>query len=444
MEAPTKTVRPEDVFVRAYEQHEGSRLNGSSQRLGEVRREAIERFSTLGIPQKDERWKYTNISRVLRHEYAVELEPTDAGVTAADLEPLWIPELEAHRLVLVNGRYRADLSDVGDLPEGVIVKPFAQAIEEHTDLVDQHFSKYAEFEDESFIALNTAFTKDGVFVYVPANVQFERPVHVLHVISTDRDLFVQPRNLFIAGRSSSVKIVESTHTLTATKTFTNAVTEVFVDANAHVDHYKIQRDGDNASQVNSVDIFQGADSTFSTDTITLSGDVVRNNLHIVHGGENIHSHLYGLFLGRGTMHVDNHTLVDHAQPHCVSDELFKGVLDDQSTGVFNGKVFVHRDAQQTNAYQQNGTILLTEDANMYSKPELEIYADDVQCSHGATTGQLDEEGLFYLRSRGLSKQRARAIMLLAFARDVIDAIAIDAVRDHLDGLVTERFQQTVS
>ncbi len=217
------------------------------------------------------------------------------------------------------------------------------------------------------------------------------------------------------------------------------MTEVFVGAHAHVDRYEIQDESARTSIVNKVRAYQQTGSVFRNSTFTFSGEVIRNNVEILPDAEHCETHLYGLFLGDGVMHVDNHTLVDHARPNCFSNELYKGILDDKATGVFNGKVLVRLDAQQTNAYQSNKSILLTDTARMYSKPELEIYADDVKCSHGATTGQLDEDALFYLRSRGLTEKRARAILLTAFARDVLNNVVIEPLRVYLDTLVTARF-----
>ena len=436
----TNNSRTEDSFVEAYEAHKGTTLNGANEAIRAQRDDAIGHFSSLGLPdRKNESWKYTNIARVLRHGYSVRLKPSGPEVTASDVESLRIPDLDAHLVVLVNGQYREELSSVGELPEGAIVTSLAEAGRKHSELVDRHFGRYADSQNETFVALNTAFTHDGVFIYVPDGEVVRLPIYVLQITSTDGDFFIQPRNLFIFGERAEAKIVEARHSLTDTKTFTNAVTEVYVDAHAHVDSYLLQQDDSNTSQVNSLDVFQEEQSHFAINTFTLDGDVVRNNLHVYHNGEHLDTRLYGLFLCRGDMHVDSNTLVDHAAPNCLSDELYKGILDDASTGVFNGKVFVHRDAQKTNAYQTNNSIVLTDDANMYSKPELEIYADDVQCSHGATTGQLDKEGLFYLRTRGLSEERARAVMLLAFARDIVDAVKIKPLREHLDRLVSRRF-----
>ncbi|MEM1093763.1 MAG: Fe-S cluster assembly protein SufD [Bacteroidota bacterium] len=430
----------EDRFVRAFEANEGITLNGSNANIHGVRRAAMDAFQTLGFPKpKVEAWKYTNISRVLRGDFGLALSPTSHGLTAEDIDGMLIPDLDAHLIVLVNGRYDAGLSRIGELPEGVIVTNFAHASEQYADLVNAHFAQYAKYKEESFAALNTAFAQDGYFVYVPKNVIFETPVVVLHVLTGGDSLFIQPRSLFVVERSAQATVIELKQSTTEVPMFTNAVTEVYVGANAKADHYQVQEEAATQHQVTYLEAYQERDSYFSTHTETFSGGTVRNNLGLLPNDENIETHLIGLFLCNGTMHVDNHTLVDHAMPNCMSNELYKGILDDKSVGVFNGKVFVRQDAQKINAYQTNKTIVLTEQAKMYSKPELEIYADDVQCSHGATTGQIEDEAMFYLMARGIPPKRARALLLLAFARDVLDTVEVEPLADYLDGLINARF-----
>ncbi len=431
--------RLEDRFVHAYEVNEGHALNGRNERLHGLRQAAIDQFERLGIPApRAEAYKYTNISKTLRHEYEVHLKADISGVTADDVARLKVPGLDGALVVLVNGRYVADLSDVTRLPEGVVVTSLQDASETQTNVFNAHFAQYAPHEKEALVALNTAFTKEGVFIYVPRNVVVEQPIQVLNLIHTDRDLFMQPRHLFVAEQSAQVKIVEVQQALTATKTFANTVTEVYVARNANVEVYALQDNGTTASQVSALNAYQEADSHFGVHTHTLSGDVVRNNISLLPNAENCETHMFGFFLGTGTTHIDNHTFVDHAMPNCFSNELYKGVLDDKATGVFNGKVMVRQDAQKINAYQSNKAIVLTETAHMYSKPELEIYADDVRCSHGATTGQVEPEAVFYLRSRGLTEHQARKLLLLAFARDVLDNVKVDAFRAYLDDLVSDR------
>ncbi|GAB5520254.1 MAG: Fe-S cluster assembly protein SufD [Rhodothermales bacterium] len=430
----------ESRFVRAFEVNEGVTLNGSNANIHGVRKAAMEAFQTLGFPKpRAEAWKYTNISRVLRGDFDLALSPTEHDLTADAIDALLVPGLDAHLVVLVNGRYDAELSRIGDLPEGVLLTGFAQASEQYADTVNAHFAKYAKYKGEAFAALNTAFAQDGYFLYVPKNVVLDTPVVVLHVLTGDQSLFVQPRSLFVTERFAQATVIELKQSTTDVPMFTNAVTEVYVGANAKTDHYQIQEEAASQHQVTYLEAYQARDSHFSTHTETFSGGTVRNNLGLLPNDENIETHLIGLFLCNGSMHVDNHTLVDHAKPNCMSNELYKGILDDQSVGVFNGKVFVRQDAQKINAYQTNKTIVLTEQAKMFSKPELEIYADDVQCSHGATTGQIEDEALFYLMARGIPAGRARALLLLAFARDVLDTVEVEPLQEYLDAKINARF-----
>ncbi len=440
MPKTTEDMNLEERFVSAFEMNVGRTLNGTNAKIQTLRREAIDRFRELGFPgRKHESWKYTNIGAALRHEYNVLAAPPEPAITAEDIDPYRIADLDAHVIVLVNGRFSREHSSIGELPEGVVIESLEKAARTNSEVVDAYYGRFAHLKDDVFTALNTAFTLDGLFVYVPAGRILETPLHVINLQKVDDDLFLQPRNLFVFEEASQARLIETGHSISSTRTFANAVTEVYVGPRAVVDMYTVQDFGELATQVTNMNAYQAGSSVFSTSTVTLSGDIVRNNLTVLPDAEHCETHLYGLFLPNGTTHVDNHTLVDHAKPDCVSNELYKGVLDDHASGVFNGKVFVRPDAQRINAFQENKSILLSETATMNSKPELEIYADDVKCSHGATTGQLDPEALFYLRTRGIPERQARGMLLYAFARDVIENIKIEPLRRVLDDRVNERF-----
>ena len=432
--------RLEDRFVSFYETHVGRTLNGTNAKLQELRSSAIARFNSLGFPTtKDEAWRYTNIAEALRREYKVQVSPRTAGLDRDALAPLMIPDLDAHSIVLVNGAFSEELSAIGALPDGVVITGMQQAARSHAAVLNRHLGRYADFSEDAFTALNTAFTLSGLFVYVPKGKVLEKPVHVINVLSVQEDVFLQPRNLLIFEENSQARVIHSSHGPAQSNTFTNVVNEVYVGSRAVVGMYLVQDEGELSSQVSNTHVYQEEASVFSLHTVTLTGEVVRNNVTVLPDAEFCETHLYGLFLTSGRMHVDNHTLVDHAKPNCVSNELYKGVLDDRSSGVFNGKVLVRPDAQKTNAFQENKSILLTPTATMNSKPELEIYADDVKCSHGATTGQLDKDALFYLRSRGIPATQARGMLLHAFAGDVLETIPVKPLRTLLDRRVTERF-----
>lgn len=435
------STRPEARFLHAFELQGDAAFNGSHAYLSELRRKAIARFEALGFPsRKAEAWKYTPIARALQHAYTIQPAPPRPKLSEADLARYAIPELDAYRVVLVNGQWVPELSTpAAALPQGAVLTSLQHAAQAYPQLFTAYFAHSLDYENEPFLALNLAFARDGLFFYLPPHTALDRPVHVVHLIDVEEDLFLQPHHVIAIAPGASLQLLYSGHTRSATRTFTNAVTEVFVGRGAQLAHYDLRLEGETASGIYSTQAYLEQEGRYTNHTLTLGGALVRNNVYVRFDGEAGETHLYGLFLGRGTMHIDNHTMIDHAVPNCVSNELYKGILDERAIGVFNGKVLVRPHAQKTNAYQSNKSILLTEEARMYSKPELEIYADDVRCTHGAACGQLNEEGIFYLRARGLTVQKARALMLLAFARDVLDQIALEPLRAYLDDLVAQRF-----
>ncbi len=428
--AASTKVRPEDRFLAAF----AKRSTGTNGWLGDLRAEAAECLAAHGFPtRRSEAWKYTNIGSVLRREFSFDLPNTGDSANWSD-----IAQLDAHEAAFENGRYLPSASQLSDLPPGVLVMGLADAAESHTWLVRLHLGQVADAKRCSFVALNTLLGRDGALVFVPRGTQLEKPIHLIQRITASRDTLVQPRILVVAEENARVTLVQSTVAADATSSFTNSVTEVFVGRNAYVARVDIQAGSPDRNEVSSLDVTQQTGSTFSNHSFTLGGAIVRNNINVLADAEQCETYLNGLFLADGSTHVDNHTLVDHAQPNCFSSEFYKGILNDRATGVFNGKVLVRQDAQQINAYQSNKSIVLSDTARMFSKPELEIYADDVKCSHGATTGELDKEAVFYLRTRGLTEKQARALMLVSFAREVVDRLAIEPVRDLVDSMVTER------
>jgi Fe-S cluster assembly protein SufD len=444
---------PETRFLQAFEGLSEEAKNGTPEAVKGRRRRAIERFEALGFPtSKLEAYKYTNVARALKRgpEQQLHLVSGKAGPQASreQVEALLLPDLDAHLVVTVGGRFSEALSDVGELPSGAFVGSFAEGATAHPEVFERHYGQYAgiddDAEDNAMAALNTAFADDGLFLYVPEGVFLDRPVCALHLPAGGNEVrFAQPRHLFVVEEGAQARLIEMHRrpgdASPSTGGFTNAVREAYVGARGHFDHYLIQDEGTGASQHSVFAARHETESVFDTLCVTLSGDLVRNDLTITPAGAHCESHLNGLYLGSGEMHVDNHTIVEHAAPDCVSNQLYKCILDDEATGVFNGRVHVHRGAQRINAYQSNKNIVLTRDAQVYSKPELEIYADDVQCSHGSTTGQLDEEALFYLRSRGINAERARVLLLGAFARDVVENVRDDALAAWLTDEVGARF-----
>jgi len=316
----------------------------------------------------------------------------------------------------------------------------AEAAKQYPDLLKQHYSKYADYEKDGLVALNTAFAQDGTFIYVPRGAGTDRAVQIVNVLLSPEDLFVQHRNLVIVEDNATARVVVCDHSLSAHHYLTNSVTEIYVGPNAHLDYVKLQNENDNSNQISSSFVHQERSSDALFNTITLHGGLIRNNVYTRLNGEGASNQTLGLFLVDKTQHVDNYTFVDHAVPNCTSRQNFKGILDDQATGAFNGRILVRPQAQKTLAYQANNNILLTNDARMSTKPQLEIYADDVKCSHGATVGQLDQNAIFYLQSRGISIREARLLLMYAFGQEILSKITVDPLRERLADLVDKRLR----
>lgn len=419
--------------------------NGAAQGpswIHRIRKAAISRFAELGFPTpRDEEWKYTSVDPIVK----VRFKPAEYernGLTAETLAPATLGELVSTQLVFVNGRYSRELSSLRSLPEGVKVGSLAAALNTDPAWVEPHLARYASYQDHAFVALNTAFMEDGAFVYIPKDKIVAEPIHLLFVSSArGKPTVLHPRNLIIAGRSSQATIVESYVGLENDVYFTNVVTEIVAGENAVIDHYKLELESEEAFHIATLQSHLDRSSNFSSYSIALGGTLVRNDLNAVLEGEGIECTLNGLYLVTGRQQVDNHTRIDHVKPHCSSRELYKGVLDGRSRGVFNGKIYVHKAAQKTDAKQINKNLLLSEDAMIDTKPQLEIYADDVKCTHGSTIGQLDQDSLFYLRSRGLGLEAARSLLTYAFANEIISHMKIGPIQVQLDHLLTTKLQK---
>jgi Fe-S cluster assembly protein SufD len=431
-----------DWYLSNFKEFERN-LNGESHaQIHKLRKEAISNFSELTFPTiKDEEWKYTNISPLLQYNF----KPVNPGkdipeVSKETVNKFKFDKSENNLLVFINGHYSEQLSNILQLPKDVIVGNIASAISENNPVVKKYFGRYADYNNHIFTALSTAFTRDGIFINVPDNKVIENPIHVLFLtISEDKKLLIQPRNLFVIGKNCQVTIIEHYASLEEDIFFTNTVTEVVVDENSFVDHVKLQEESKKSYHIARMEVDQEKNSNFVSHLISTGSSLSRNDFNARFNGEGGNSALNGLFMIKESQHFDIHSLIDHAVPHCDSHEHYKGILDDKSRGVFNGKIMVRKDAQKTNAFQENNNIILSEEALINTKPQLEIFADDVKCSHGATIGQLDDESLFYLRSRGINKDEARTILLRAFANDVVRSIKIDFVRNYLENLISERF-----
>ena len=417
------------------------RMNGEAKSAVHlVRQQALERFDKLGFPTiRHEEWKYSNVKNLVNQAFEFNAV---TNFSAKDLEEMAIPNLEGNILYFINGIYNTELSTIVSPDSELQILTFAEAAKAQPELVEQYFNKYSDYQDNAFTALNTAFAQNGVFVHVPDNKVVVQPV-ILRFISDARTLNVasQPRNLIVVGKRSEVQIAEAYRSFGDNASFTNAVTEFIVGEESNVHYYKIQNESDKSYHIGTTSVLQAGKSVFTANTVTANGGFVRNNLNIKIDGEYAEANMFGLYIPNGKQHIDNHTAVDHAKPNSNSNELYKGILKGKSTGVFNGKIFVRQDAQKTNAFQSCKNVLLSEDASMNTKPQLEIWADDVKCSHGTTTGQLNDDALFYMQARGISKDSARALLTLAFAQDVIDKFEIVAIKEYLQALIEEKIYQ---
>jgi Fe-S cluster assembly protein SufD len=432
-------------YLALYKENIGKISGISSPYINTFREPAFEKFSELGIPtKKNEAYKYTNLNIFFDHDYKSYFMPVPSDFVKAEEFRCDVTDLDAHGIVLLNGFYPTINEKLRQLPSGVWIGSLNEAAIKFPEIIQQHFGKYAKSETDGLIHLNTAMASDGVFVYVPEGVTLTKPVQVVNLVQSDDDMFNQHRNLVIVEKNAEFSIIICDHTLSPKKFLTNAVTEVFVGENAHFDLIRVQNEHNAACKITHTFIHQEKNSVVSSNNMTLHGGLIRNSTYHYLGGERAESHSYGLFLADKWQHVDNFVNVDHAFPNCTSTQLFKGVLDDMSTGAFNGRILVRPDAQGTFAYQKNNNILLTDDAKMDTKPQLEIYADDVKCSHGATIGQIDDEALFYLQSRGINKREARLMLMFGFAHEVIQNIKVEPLRERMDNLVMQRLKGELS
>jgi Fe-S cluster assembly protein SufD len=432
------TLAPTEAYADAFEAVR--RTAPAPDAVVELRGRAFERFTALGIPTtRLEAWRFTNVAPIAATAFSL-AEPAEREAAKVDTVPHVLPGIRAG-LTFVNGRYVAPASDVSALPAGVEVLSLADVLasdaNETRAAVVSHLASGAGIENEAFTALNTALLHDGAVVRVPANTVVEQPIQLLFVTSPPpggEPVMTHPRVLLVVGENAQVRVVESYGGGDAPY-LTNTVTEVVAGPSAVVDHYKLVRESPSGYHIGAMHVRLGRAANFSSHAVTLGGAIVRNDAVALLDGEGVECTFNGLYLANGNRLVDNHTTIHHAQPHCSSHELYKGILDGEARAVFNGKIIVAIDAQKTDAKQTNKALLLSEDAQINTKPELEIFADDVKCTHGATVGQLDEDALFYLRARGLGLEQARSVLIHAFASDLLNHVAIEPIREQLDDLL---------
>ena len=422
------------AFLAGYDSFE-SRLGNQPQAVETMRQAGLAQFEKVGFPNtRQEEWRKTNVAPIARGEFVY---PKPHGLNERHLDPFRIPDCV--ELVFVNGQFDRKLSNLGSLPEGVFAGSLAQALQEMPEKVLEHLGGHADLE-HPFVALNTAHVADGLFVLVPRGVAVETTLHAMFLASAGEEgaPAIYPRNLIVVEESAEVTVVESYGGFEGQRYFNCPVTEIVGGANSVLDHYRLGQEGLDGYHVGTQKIYLGRDANFFTHSITHGGALVRNDIQAMLDAEGIHCTLNGLYLARGNQHVDHHMRVDHAKPHCHSYELFKGILEDRARAVFNGRIYVHQDAQKTDAKQSSRNLLLSPDALVQSNPQLEIFADDVRCTHGSTTGHLDDEAVFYLRSRGIGEDAAKSLLTFAFAGEVLDEIRLEAVRKDLEEFLFTR------
>jgi len=422
------------IFLNHFARLE-EKLGQSNGWLHDLRKNAITRFAQVGFPTtRLEDWKYTNVGPIAATPFqAAELRWD--GITGDRVSELPLAHSAfsecCSRVVFVNGHYSPQLSS-SDIQEQLVVGSLASAIKLKTPLVREHLAALASYQHHAFVALNTAFLEDGAFIEIPSGVTAALPIYVLFVSTADEAIASHPRTLIIVGENSQASIIEDYLALGEGSYFTNAVTEITVGENSRIEHYALQAENEKAYHVSTISASQARSSSLTTHSVSLGGALVRNDINVALNGEGAECVLNGLYLAAGTQHVDNHTVIDHVQPHCASRELYKGILDDQSTAVFNGSIIVRKDAQKTDARQSNKNLLLSEGATINSKPQLEINADDVKCAHGTSIGHLDEDSVYYLRSRGVGVAEARTVLTYGFANDVLNRMKVDEIRVRLE------------
>ncbi|WP_299126608.1 Fe-S cluster assembly protein SufD [uncultured Winogradskyella sp.] len=405
--------------------------------IHDIRTEAIKNFEDEGFPTKrQEAWKYTSLDAVLKHDYSV-FPKHESALEYKDVKKYFIHEIDCYKIIFVDGKYSSHLSQTTHDDIDVCLMSSALSKPKYRLIIENYFNKIATKDGIS--SLNTAFSAEGAYIHIPKNKLVQKPIQIIH-FSTGREgaLLLQPRNLVVVDENSHVQIIERHQSLTDNPILTNSVTEIFANKRAIVDYYKIQNDTSSASLIDNTFINQKQESIAKVHTFSFGGKLTRNNLNFYQNGERLDSTMKGITIIGDKQHVDHNTLVHHIEPNCESHQDYKGIYNDSATGVFNGKVVVEKEAQKTNAFQANNNILISDKASINTKPQLEIFADDVKCSHGCTIGQLDESAMFYLRSRGIPEKEARALLMFAFSNNVLDSVKIPEIKTRITKIIASK------
>ena len=399
-----------------------------------IRSKALQNFEEVGFPTKKlEAWKYTSLNAVLKEDYSI-FPDNENAIELADVKKYFIHDIDTYKIIFIDGKYSSFLSETTHDGLDVCLMSAALTKSKYQSVIKKYFNKIAK--EDNMTSLNTAFAKEGAYIHIPKNKEVQKPIQIINFTTgSEAATMLQPRNLIVVEQNAHVQIIERHQSLTQNAVLTNAVTEIFTDKDATVDYYKIQNDHKSASLIDNTYIEQQSKSICSVHTFSFGGNITRNNLNFYQKGEYIDSILKGITINEGKQHVDHHTLVHHIEPNCESHQDYKGIYDERSTGVFNGKVIVNKEAQKTNAYQQNNNVLISDRSTINAKPQLEIFADDVKCSHGCTIGQLDDQALFYMQQRGIPKKEAKALLMYAFANTVLESVKIPEVKSRITKLI---------
>jgi Fe-S cluster assembly protein SufD len=403
----------------------------------QIRTKALKEFEELGFPTKKlEAWKYTSLNSILKEDYSI-FPNKEQVIKFPEVEKYFINDIDSYKLVFIDGKYSSFLSETTHDLIDVCMLSSALVKSKYKAVIENYFNKVAK--QDNMTALNTAFANEGAYIYIPKNVEVDKPIQIINFATgTESASLLQPRNLVVVGENSHVQIIERHQSLSGEPVLSNAVTEIFAEKRANVDYYKIQNDHSEASIVDNTFVAQERDTVCSVHTFSFGGKIVRNNLNFFQNGEHVDSILKGITILENKQHVDHHTLVHHIAPNCESHQDYKGIYNDRSTGVFNGKVIVDKEAQKTNAYQQNNNVLVSDKATVNAKPQLEIFADDVKCSHGCTIGQLDEQAMFYMQQRGIPSKEAKALLMYAFSNTVLESVRIPELKNRINKLISQK------
>lgn len=435
----------DDLLIGHFERDKGKIAAYDIEKVSRLRETAMLAFKQSGFPDSSiEQWRHTDLEALLEESFNYYLQPAKADRDIEEMFQCDVHNFNSDIVSMLNGWHFSKNGALHTYPNGVVMGSFSAAMKAYPELFEKYYGEIADNTVNGFVSINTALAQDGVFIYVPDGVEMDKTLQIIKMVDLEENIFVQSRNLVILGENSKLNLMHCDDSINQATSLINTVTEIHVGKGANLELYKLQNLNDNSALINSTFIRQEADSNVKTNTITFNCGLIRNNIHVRLNGSGAHADVLGLYLMDKQQHVDNQVRIDHNTPHCTSNELFKGILDEEASAVFNGYIYVARDAQKTNAFQNNNNILLKPTATINTMPFLEIYADDVKCSHGATVGQLDMEAMFYMRQRGISEANARLLLMYAFAADIINEISIEALRERIDTMVKKRLRGELS